>query len=281
MRKVVSTLVAAVVLCTAPNAVANPLAGSSQAFSQSSSQAGEEIRTAIYRALPPQARNHPLAQQLAPAPAPSAPAPSQDQPADCSNCVAVTFDDGPATSTNEVLDILARKHATASFFVLAPKVRANPGVVQRMRAAGHTVGSHTATHRDLTRLSQPEVRREVEEGSRAIAEATGASPRFVRPPYGALNATVSDAARVQGQAVVLWDVDTLDWKHRDPARTCKTAVDQARAGSIVLMHDIHPTTTQAVECVIDGLRAKGLRPASLDQMVPQPVPGKTYTTRNS
>lgn len=281
MRKVVSTLVAVAVLCTAPHAVANPLAGSSQAFSQSSSQAGEELRTAIYRALPPQARSHPWAQQLAPAPAPSAPTPAQDQPADCSNCVAVTFDDGPAASTNEVLDILARKHATASFFVLAPKVRANPGVVHRMRAAGHTVGSHTAAHRDLTRLSQPEVRREVEEGSRAIAEATGASPRFVRPPYGALNATVSEAARVQGQAVVLWDVDTLDWKHRDPAQTCKTAVDQARAGSIVLMHDIHPTTAQAVECVIDGLRAKGLRPASLDQMVPQPVPGKTYTTRNS
>ncbi|MDK8243574.1 polysaccharide deacetylase family protein [Corynebacterium sp. UMB10321] len=281
MRKVVSTLVAVAVLCTAPNAVANPLVGSSQAFSQSSSQAGEELRTAIYRALPPQARNHPLAQQLAPAPAPSAPAPAQDQPADCSNCVAVTFDDGPAASTNQVLDILARKHATASFFVLAPKVRANAGVVKRMRAAGHTVASHTATHRDLTKLSQPEVRREVEESSRAIADATGASPRFVRPPYGALNATVSDAARVQGQAVVLWDVDTLDWKHRDPARMCKTAVDQARAGSIILMHDIHPTTAQAVECVIDGLRAKGLRPASLDQMVPQPVPGKTYTTKNS
>lgn len=281
MRKVVSTLVAVAVLFTAPHAAANPLAGSSQAFSQSSSQAGEELRTAIYRALPPQARSHPWAQQLAPAPAPSAPTPAQDQPADCSNCVAVTFDDGPAASTNQVLDILARKHATASFFVLAPKVRANAGAVKRMRAAGHTVASHTATHRDLTRLSQPEVRREVEEGSRAIADATGASPRFVRPPYGALNATVSDAARVQGQAVVLWDVDTLDWKHRDPARTCKTAVDQARAGSIVLMHDIHPTTAQAVECVIDGLRAKGLRPASLDQMVPHPVPGKTYTTRNS
>ena len=281
MRKVVSTLVAVAVLFTAPHAAANPLAGSSQAFSQSSSQAGEELRTAIYRALPPQARSHPWAQQLAPAPAPSAPTPAQDQPADCSNCVAVTFDDGPAASTNQVLDILARKHATASFFVLAPKVRANAGAVKRMRAAGHTVASHTATHRDLTRLSQPEVRREVEEGSRAIADATGASPRFVRPPYGALNATVSDAARVQGQAVVLWDVDTLDWKHSDPARTCKTAVDQARAGSIVLMHDIHPTTAQAVECVIDGLRAKGLRPASLDQMVPQPVPGKTYTTRNS
>ena len=281
MRKVVSTLVAAAVLCAAPHAVANPLVGSSQAFSQSSSQAGEELRTAIYRALPPQARNHPLAQQLAPASTPSAPAPAQERPADCSNCVAVTFDDGPAASTNQVLDILARKHATASFFVLAPKVRANPGAVQRMRAAGHTVGSHTATHRDLTRLSQPEVRREVEEGSRAIADATGISPRFVRPPYGSLNATVSEAARVQGQAVVLWDVDTLDWKHRDPARTCKTAVDQARAGSIVLMHDIHPTTAQAVECVIDGLRAKGLRPASLDQMVPHPVPGKTYTTRNS
>ena len=281
MRKVMSTLVAAAVLCTAPHAVANPLAGSSQAFSQSSSQAGEELRTAIYRALPPQARNHPLAQQLAPAPAPSAPAPTQDQPADCSNCVAVTFDDGPAASTNQVLDILARKHATASFFVLAPKVRANPGVVHRMRAAGHTVGSHTAAHRDLTKLPQPEVRREVKEGSRAIAEVTGASPRFVRPPYGALNATVSGVAREHGQSVVLWDVDTLDWKHRDPARTCKTAVDQARAGSIVLMHDIHPTTAQAVECVIDGLRAKGLRPASLDQMLPQSAPGKTYTTRNS
>ena len=86
-------------------------------------------------------------------------------------------------------------------------------------------------------------------------------------------------ARQRGLALALWDVDTADWQHRNPAMTCNIAVNNAKAGSIVLMHDIHAPTVDAVECVIDGLRAKGLRPVSLDEMVAKPEPGYIYTSK--
>ncbi len=267
MRRLAAVLLAATVALGTPVASASPLAGSSDA--------AESAHQALWNALPPQARNHPALKDLAPR-TPPAPA----RPAGCPNCVALTFDDGPAASTAALLDILDRHHVDATFFVLAPSARSHPDLIRRMRAAGHTIGNHTSSHPDLRTRSAEQVRWEIGEGSRAIAETAGANPRFLRPPYGATNQTVTDAARAAGQSLVLWDVDTLDWQHRNPDTTCRTAVDQARAGSIVLMHDIHPTTVAAVDCVISGLRAKGLNPVSLDQMIPQPAPGQTYTAVN-
>ena len=199
--------------------------------------------------------------------------------ATCSNCVAITYDDGPGELTNQLLDTLKAKDAHASFMVLAPNAYAHPELLRRMKAEGHTVGNHTASHRELDKLSPGQVDGEIKAGSAAIKAATGDSPRWLRPPYGATNNTVNNAAKANGQAQALWSVDTLDWKDRNTDHVCTAAVDGAHPGAIILMHDIHPTTVAATNCVIDGLRAKGFEPVSLDRLIPDSEPGKQYLKR--
>ena len=198
---------------------------------------------------------------------------------DCANCVAITYDDGPGAETNRLLDKLKAKNAHASFMVLAPNAEQHPELLKRMKAEGHTIGNHTKTHRQLNTLSYDQVSQEIDAGNAAIKKATGQSTRWVRPPYGATNATVDQATRDKGVSQALWDVDTVDWKDRNSDHVCSAAVQGARAGSIVLMHDIHPTTVDAADCVIDGLRAKGLEPVSLDRLLRTPVAGKRYYAR--
>ncbi|WP_049154621.1 polysaccharide deacetylase family protein [Corynebacterium aurimucosum] len=197
----------------------------------------------------------------------------------CSNCVAITYDDGPDALTGQLLDTLKAKDVHASFMVLAPHAYAHPELLRRMEAEGHTVGNHTDTHRELNKLPANEVDAEIKLGAAAIKSATGESPRWVRPPYGATNQTVANAAKNNGQAQALWSVDTLDWKDRNSDHVCSAAVDGAQAGDIILMHDIHATTVEAAPCVIDGLRAKGLEPVSLDTLIPNSQPGRQYLKR--
>ena len=198
---------------------------------------------------------------------------------DCANCVAITYDDGPGAETNRLLDKLKAKNAHASFMVVAPSAEQHPELLKRMKAEGHTIGNHTKSHRQLNTLSPEQVSQEIDAGNAAIKKATGQSTRWVRPPYGATNATVDQVTRDKGVSQALWDVDTVDWKDRNSEHVCSSAVQGARAGSIVLMHDIHPTTVDAADCVIDGLRAKGLEPVSLDRLLRTPVPGKRYYAR--
>ena len=198
---------------------------------------------------------------------------------DCANCVAITYDDGPGAETNRLLDKLKAKNAHASFMVVAPSAEQHPELLKRMKAEGHTIGNHTKSHRQLNTLSPAQVSQEIDAGNAAIKKATGQSTRWVRPPYGATNATVDQVTRDKSVSQALWDVDTVDWKDRNSEHVCSSAVQGARAGSIVLMHDIHPTTVDAADCVIDGLRAKGLEPVSLDRLLRTPVPGKRYYAR--
>lgn len=198
---------------------------------------------------------------------------------DCANCVAITYDDGPGAETNRLLDKLKAKNAHASFMVVAPSAEQHPELLKRMKAEGHTIGNHTKSHRQLNTLSPAQVSQEIDAGNAAIKKATGQGTRWVRPPYGATNATVDQVTRDKGVSQALWDVDTVDWKDRNSEHVCSSAVQGARAGSIVLMHDIHPTTVDAADCVIDGLRAKGLEPVSLDRLLRTPVPGKRYYAR--
>lgn len=198
---------------------------------------------------------------------------------DCANCVAITYDDGPGAETNRLLDKLKAKNAHASFMVLAPNAEQHPELLKRMKAEGHTIGNHTKTHRQLNTLSPEQVSQEIDAGNAAIKKATGQGTRWVRPPYGATNATVDQVTRDKGVSQALWDVDTVDWKDRNSEHVCSSAVQGARAGSIVLMHDIHPTTVDAADCVIDGLRAKGLEPVSLDRLLRTPAAGKRYYAR--
>ena len=194
------------------------------------------------------------------------------------NCVAITYDDGPVPgSTERLLDILKRKGVHATFFVVGRNANANPQVLRRIRDEGHTIGNHSYSHPDLARQSDGAIAAQLDDTDAALQKQAGLDPHWLRPPYGSHNPRVASAAGARGMALAVWDVDTADWQHRNPATTCKRAVDGAREGSIILMHDIHQPTVDAAECVIDGLRAKGLNPVGLDEMIKRPEAGHVYT----
>ena len=284
MRRILTSALTVLVAAAVPAAANAQLPQMPQLPVSSSSNIQDEINHRINDA---RAQVEDITSKVFPQKAPKQKAPTpakKTEPrnsggVDCANCVAITYDDGPGAETNRLLDKLKAKNAHASFMVVAPSAEQHPELLKRMKAEGHTIGNHTKSHRQLNTLSPAQVSQEIDAGNAAIKKATGQGTRWVRPPYGATNATVDQVTRDKGVSQALWDVDTVDWKDRNSEHVCSSAVQGARAGSIVLMHDIHPTTVDAADCVIDGLRAKGLEPVSLDRLLRTPVPGKRYYAR--
>ena len=204
-----------------------------------------------------------------------------EAPPACTNTVALTYDDGPSPeTTTRLLDILKSKDVKATFFAIGGNSDAFPEILRRERDEGHIVANHSYNHPQLNAIADERIAAELDETDKAIEAALGSKPRWLRPPYGATDERVASIAGQRGLSLALWDVDTSDWQNRNADITCRNAVDNAVdnavPGSIILMHDIHPSTVDATACIIDGLREKGLRPVTLDELV-QPVPGRTYT----
>lgn len=169
--------------------------------------------------------------------------------------VALTFDDGPDPKvTRQILETLQKHDAKATFFMLGSRVEYYPDIVTEMKDAGHELGNHTWTHADLTKLGPERIAKEIEKTSAIIEEVTGQKVEAFRPPYGAINNSVNE---MTGLPIVLWDVDTLDWKYRDPARILKVVKEHVKDGSIILMHDIHQSTADGLDAVLTYLKNEG------------------------
>jgi len=168
---------------------------------------------------------------------------------------ALTFDDGPGTYTQQVLDALASRHVLATFFVLGSSAAGNKTMIAKMKAAGHEVENHTWSHPILTEVSAERVRSEI---SRTNAVIGGSS--FLRPPYGEYNAAVAAQAGAMGLKLALWTVDTLDWKYPDANSILSYVKAETKPGAIILMHDggkNRAQTAAAVPLVVDWLFANG------------------------
>ncbi|MEV5891860.1 polysaccharide deacetylase family protein [Nonomuraea fuscirosea] len=189
----------------------------------------------------------------------------QTRPVDCRRvkCVALTFDDGPGRYTDALLRHLANYRARATFFVVGQNVAASPGIVRRTYAAGHEIGSHTWSHPDLTKLSAARVRSQLARTDQAIKAVIGVRPKLVRPPYGAFNATVRLQTR---RPIVMWSLDTLDWRLRDSAKVARRALKSVCPGSVILFHDIHPSTVRAMPRILRTLSKRGYRFVTVSQL---------------
>lgn len=191
--------------------------------------------------------------------------------------VALTFDDGPAANTNRLLDTLAQYNAKATFFTIGSSVDASPTTVARTLNEGHAVGNHTYNHPDLTTLGADGVRNELKQGNQAIANATGGhTPTMLRPPYGATNPTVNNTAADFGMANIIWSVDTRDWQDRDSALVCNRAVTNASDGAVILLHDLHATSVDAMPCILDSLSSQGYEFVTAEQLFGGVQPGLNY-----
>jgi peptidoglycan/xylan/chitin deacetylase (PgdA/CDA1 family) len=162
------------------------------------------------------------------------------------NEVALTFDDGPNdNATDALLEILARHHARATFFLIGQFVRQRPEIVRRIHAAGHLLGNHTETHPWLHLKPERVIREELHRCSEAIEDATGAPVRYFRPPHGARRPAVLRAAADLGMKTVQWNVMGHDWQPIGPdrifaniQRARKVARRRGR-GANILLHDGH------------------------------------------
>jgi len=183
--------------------------------------------------------------------------------------VALTFDDGPSpANTPRILDILKRHGAHATFFVAGENAVHNKGILARAASEGHEIGSHTYSHIKLTGSSDAKIESEMSRTSSIIEEATGRKPVLMRPPYGATNKRIVDKMyNDYGMTSVLWDVDTRDWQHPGVDVVVRRAVGNARAGSIILVHDIHASTLAAVEDIVVGLQARGFKLVTVSQLL--------------
>ena len=169
--------------------------------------------------------------------------------------IALTFDDGPHPKvTPQILKILEKYDAKATFFVVGNEVKKNPKILKAVADAGHEIGNHTYNHAKLTTLSVKKVKLQIDSNDAAIKAVIGQNATVFRPPYGAYNKTVTNQLKVPN---VLWTIDTLDWKHHNPKKTLAAVQKNAKNGSIVLMHDIHQTTADALEPILAALQKQG------------------------
>jgi peptidoglycan/xylan/chitin deacetylase (PgdA/CDA1 family) len=175
--------------------------------------------------------------------------------------IALTFDDGPdPLRTPALLDALAELGVPATFFVTGKQVDAHPALAARIAREGHELGNHTYSHPYLPLRRSAEVLAELAAADTAIERATGLVPVLARPPYGGRSPRNVRAFRQAGKRVVLWDVNSFDWKGAPADDVARRVIERARPGSIVLLHEARDrgeVTIEAVRLLVPELRARG------------------------
>ncbi len=199
------------------------------------------------------------------------------------NYVAMTFDDGPhPQNTPRLLDMLRARNIKATFYVIGRSVDLYPNVVRRTVAEGHEIGNHTHTHRLLSKLGMDDVRQEISRCRDAIVRAAGVQPRTMRPPYGGMLQTQREMVFKEfGNPCILWSVDPLDWKRPGPGVVSSRILSGTTAGSIILAHDLHSQTVDAMPAAMDGLLKRGFRFVTVSQLLAMKMDSAAATAQTT
>jgi peptidoglycan/xylan/chitin deacetylase (PgdA/CDA1 family) len=178
--------------------------------------------------------------------------------------IALTFDDGPHYEyTNNILDALEKYNGVATFFVLGSRAEKNKDIIKRITEGGNQIGNHTYDHKQLTKLSGKEITDELTKTSDIIQDITSIRPSLLRPTYG----NVNDNVRLYADApLILWSIDTLDWKSRNKKKIVNAALKKVRSGDIILMHDIYKSTAMAAEVIIKELSSRGYQLVTVEEL---------------
>ena len=168
--------------------------------------------------------------------------------------IALTFDDGPNYNTGKVLDVLAKYNVKATFFVLGSKAKDNKKILKRAYDSGMEIGKHTFNHLLLTKYKENVIKDEIDKTSSVIFEVTGRYPKLLRPSYGVYNNIVK---KIGNMPIIIWDIDTLDWKYHNSKRIASRVINKVKDGDIILMHDIYSATANSLNIIIPELQNRG------------------------
>lgn len=193
--------------------------------------------------------------------------------------IALTFDDGPHSAvTARILNTLEKHGAKATFFVVGNRVGSCKSVLKRAHNMGCEIGSHTWSHKNLTKLTVAQMQEEMKKSADAISAVTGVPVKLMRPPEGGYNDTVKKNIQYP---LIMWSVDSKDWKNRDAKKNYDAIMSTVFDGAIILMHDLYPATAETVEKLIPDLIAKGYKFVTVSELMEARgynlQKGKTYS----
>lgn len=179
--------------------------------------------------------------------------------------VAITFDDGPGKYTEEIVDILREHNSVATFFMLGERLDlVEPEVLDELLTEGSTINSHSYSHSNFKKLSAESIKKDITDTKDKIYDITGGYEiRFFRPPYGSYNDTVKENVPYP---LVLWTVDTRDWDTDDPNVVLENAINNIQDGDVILLHEVHESTVEALPGILEALAEKGYQTVTIEEM---------------
>ncbi len=183
--------------------------------------------------------------------------------------IALTFDDGPKPKyTLKILDILRERNVKATFFVLGECVRLHGWILRQIVAEGHEIGNHTYSHLVLKSKNTTEemIEDEITRTQNEIKNSIGYETFLFRPPYGAFRPQTKSIFHEHHFAVILWSIDTQDWRSKNSDQIFHAIVDHVRNGSIILCHDIQKATMEALPKILDALLDEGYEFTTVSQL---------------
>lgn len=187
--------------------------------------------------------------------------------------IALTFDDGPHPKyTNEILLLLDKYHAKATFFVVGQRARSYPELLQTMHQKGHEIANHTYTHPNMSQINPNRLQEEMKKTDEVIYTAVKIRPALFRPPGGNFNTRVVETAKANQHLVVMWSwtQDTKDWANPGTKKIVNKVCRNARPGNIVLFHDFgrdRTQTIQALDIILKRLSSEGYKFVTVSELL--------------
>ena len=179
--------------------------------------------------------------------------------------VALTFDDGPhPIYTPRLLEGLKERGVHVTFFLIGQNIDGNEEVIRKMKEDGHLIGNHSQNHMRLTKERAGEVCEQISRTNEKIREITGEVPEYVRPPYGSWSEELECLVPMK---VVLWNLDTLDWKTQNKDKIVRHVMSHVEDGSVILLHDVYDTSVEAALEIVDRLLEEGYNFVTVDEMI--------------
>lgn len=180
-----------------------------------------------------------------------------------SKVVALTFDDGPSNYTDEILDVLEKYNVTATFFVVGTNLNTKyNNTMTRLIKLGNEVGIHGYSHKEFTKIKQSKVVEEIEYTNKLL-KGFNIEAKYIRPPYGSIN---NKLKKIIEYPIILWNVDTLDWKYKDALKIYNNSIDDIHDGSIILMHDHYLSSVKALDLIIPKLQEDGYKIVNITEL---------------
>ena len=178
--------------------------------------------------------------------------------------VAFTFDDGPSYNTIKIVNTLVKYDSKATFFLVGNQVEKYAKTMDVLVKNGMDIGNHTYSHKELTKLRDKEILKEIDLTNEVIYNKTGIKPMFLRPSYGAMNKRIK---KLSTMPIIVWNIDTLDWKYHNSNKIKDKILKYVSDGDIILMHNGTEHTADSLDMIIKNIKNKGFNVVRVSDII--------------